>query len=402
MSGSLDMLLSGGVPLNGAIMLTTKENDIDIDGQRFIRSGFFETDTAGLDSSVINLGVFYEKTGVTIPASFSNKRVVLGDNGTWIAYLNNDIWRSTDSGDTWTQITNVSSGTIEWMEYGGGSIWVICAAAQILRSTDDGLTWTARLNTTQNAMVACYSVVDGNWIAHERGTSGSSVDGKFWRSTDNGDTWNDVTPIGTTLDGVTILRPSSEDGNWYIAFQTGSTDGRVYKSSDGGATWVLMGSANVPFTTSRIIAFMYRSGAKVFGMSTDNFGKVIYELDPAGSSATDDAVIAARYYDAVNDPDLEWMGVVSNDSLDQNQVTNLNGVQYFWGGYATTDGVSFYRLDLANQESTVSQPACNSTQVWISRIDNLLNASTVMLSASVAGVAAGYSEGAAGQFVRIK
>jgi hypothetical protein len=73
-----------------------------------------------------------------------NPKLGIGDSKTWLyGTQGKGHWRTTNSGETWTKVTDVS------MEHGGGQLYytqqgVLYASGSghILRSKDNGITWT--------------------------------------------------------------------------------------------------------------------------------------------------------------------------------------------------------------------------------------------------------------------
>ncbi|MCD6333547.1 MAG: T9SS type A sorting domain-containing protein [Bacteroidales bacterium] len=108
------------------------------------------------------------------------------------------IYRSTDGGDTWTELTNG------------------------LPSTDLGRIGIDISQSDPNILYACYANIDGTWK-------------DIYKTTDGGDSW---TALGADLGGTTYywwfskiqIHPTNPDIVW-------SCDFNMHKTTDGGATW---------------------------------------------------------------------------------------------------------------------------------------------------------------------
>jgi PKD repeat protein len=116
----------------------------------------------------------------------------------------NDVWRSTDMGATWTQMT----ASAEWGERGShtsvampdGSIVLIGGALtrwmnDVWRSTNNGATWTQVAESAGWSPRWGSSIVampDGS-IVLMGGGYGTYPKNDTWRSTDNGATWTQLT-----------------------------------------------------------------------------------------------------------------------------------------------------------------------------------------------------------------
>ncbi|MCK9593517.1 MAG: PKD domain-containing protein [Methanoregula sp.] len=122
------------------------------------------------------------------------------------SYYKNDVWRSKDNGTTWIQMTAhawyegrfghssvvIPNGSIILM---GGEAWNVPYNNDAWRSTDNGATWTMiRGSIWSSARVGHTSVVmqDGSIIMTGGQDGFSSYKKDVWQSTDKGATWTAV------------------------------------------------------------------------------------------------------------------------------------------------------------------------------------------------------------------
>jgi len=196
----------------------------------------------------------YGHTSVALP---DNSIVVMGGYDASYARLN-DVWRSTDQGATWTEMTAEAawSGRTEHASVAlpDGSIVVmggIDDSSQWLhdvwRSTDQGATWTQM--TANAAWSARYghtsvALADGS-ILLMGGADGDHA-GDVWRSTDQGATWTQMTAEAEWPARVFHNSNALPDGSVVIiggqsAVVVECKD--VWRSTDQGATWTQL-SAN--------------------------------------------------------------------------------------------------------------------------------------------------------------
>jgi hypothetical protein len=127
----------------------------------------------------------------------------------------NDVWRSTDQGATWTQITGAAP-------------------------------WTGRDSHTSVALL------DGSIVL--MGGVGNGFRNDVWLSTDNGATWSQLTAAAewvgreghtsVALPDGSIVLMGGNDGK---ATTTDNPRNDVWRSTDQGATWTLM-TATAPWT----------------------------------------------------------------------------------------------------------------------------------------------------------
>ncbi len=171
--------------------------------------------------------------------------------------VTNDVWRSTDTGATWTEV-NASAG---WSARFGhtsvpmpnGSIVLMGGADNnynyqndVWRSTDNGATWTQVNASAGWARFTHSSVItpDGSIVLMGGTGSGPCVN-DTWRSTDYGNTWTQVNASGGWIgrqqpssvvlpDGSILLMGGNELSEFY---------NDVWRSTDTGATWTLVNTS---------------------------------------------------------------------------------------------------------------------------------------------------------------
>jgi PKD repeat protein len=182
-------------------------------------------------------------------------------------YYKNDVWRSTNNGATWTQMTAgagwsarlghssvaMPDGSIVLM---GGATATTTYKNDVWRSTDNGASWTqmtasaewsARYRHTSVAMP------DGSIVLMGGAGSGGSHKNDVWRSTDNGASWTQMTASAgwTARNGhSTVAMP---DGSivlmgGYGLYRTHVYLNDVWRSTNNGATWTQMTAGAVTYT----------------------------------------------------------------------------------------------------------------------------------------------------------
>ena len=130
------------------------------------------------------------------------------------------IFRSTDNGINWTDVSNYwTNQSIHCFTRLGSNLYAGAAAYGVFCSTDSGITWNEGINNWQNGPVIALTVYDSIIFA------GTTINGILY-STDEGTTW-----IHSDFEGVYSL--FSFDHVIY----TGPMDGGAYASADSGKSW---------------------------------------------------------------------------------------------------------------------------------------------------------------------
>jgi uncharacterized repeat protein (TIGR02543 family) len=141
------------------------------------------------------------------------------------------IYRSTDSGATWSQVYTTSRN-FRCVASSSDGRYVVAGeeGGYIYLSTDYGLNWAATPNPTP---------ISANWRGLAMSSNGQNIVGVInstsgtrgiYRSTDYGSTWTQVSTIGRAYRGVA----SSSDGTVLAAIVD---DGGIYVSTNSGTTW---------------------------------------------------------------------------------------------------------------------------------------------------------------------
>lgn len=149
------------------------------------------------------------------------------------------IFRSTDGGQTWIQLSATSpTNDSNWyyvnriaVNPSNSSLILAATNGGIYRTADGGTTWTQITSTR---------ALDVKWdpITTTRAIAGRA-DGRVAVSTDSGANFSTVTVVSGGSRVELAFAPSSS-GTVYASVQIGT--GRIYRSTDGGASWSLRSS----------------------------------------------------------------------------------------------------------------------------------------------------------------
>ncbi len=145
----------------------------------------------------------------------------------WICGFNGMVLRTSDGGATWSGSTIPSADHMESVCFATPLIGYVSGAQGIFKSTDGGINWT-------NVTPASSSGLWGNFFMDANTGvvvgSGCLTDQEFWRTTNGGIDWtlfNGTEPNSGLCDAV--IYPTGEG--------YASSSGRIWRTTDAGVSW---------------------------------------------------------------------------------------------------------------------------------------------------------------------
>ncbi|MCJ1678457.1 RICIN domain-containing protein [Streptomyces sp. APSN-46.1] len=176
------------------------------------------------------------------------------DHGTLLlGTRKNGLWRSTDHGVTWSQVSSfpvkdgASSGAgISFVTYGpAGSktvyVGVADKSASLYRSTDGGSTWQA-VSGQPTGQMPQHGVLSGDGslyltYANTVGPSGATA-GSVWKYTPAGGAWKNVSPSSGSygFSGLAV-DPQKPSTVMVTTLDRWWPEDELYRTTDGGTTW---------------------------------------------------------------------------------------------------------------------------------------------------------------------
>ena len=181
--------------------------------------GFFKSLDSGETWVHSDAGLEQATANWQIPTSLANTGTAL-----FVSFSNNNgLYRSSDNGATWTQVTNIPGfNNINDVHAHNGAIYVLLEPS-ILKSTDDGANWTVFSGTVTGRY---------NRMAFSNGVilTATFLDLGLQRSTDNGASWTEANQGFADTRIQAILADGS---NLFAA----SYEKNLFLSSDAGLTY---------------------------------------------------------------------------------------------------------------------------------------------------------------------
>ncbi|WP_328836227.1 cellulose binding domain-containing protein [Streptomyces europaeiscabiei] len=218
------------------------------------------------------------KLGGNMPGRGMGERLAVDPNRNSVLYLGapsgKGLWRSTDSGVTWSQVTNFPnvgnyvadpSDTSGYSSDNQGIVWVTfdetTGTSQnptktlyvgvadkdnaVYRSTDAGATWS-RVAGQPTGYLAHKGVLDATnghlYLSYsDKGGPYDGGKGRLWRYATATGTWTDISPVAEadTYYGFSGLTVDRQDPGTVMATAYSSwwPDTQIFRSTDSGATW---------------------------------------------------------------------------------------------------------------------------------------------------------------------
>ncbi|MFD8302892.1 cellulose binding domain-containing protein [Streptomyces sp. NPDC059690] len=218
------------------------------------------------------------KLGGNMPGRGMGERLAIDPNKDSVLYLGapsgKGLWRSTDSGVTWSQVANFPnpgnyqqdpSDTTGYAGDNQGIVWVTFDESTgtsgnatktiyvgvadkdnaVYRSTDAGATWT-RLAGQPTGYLAHKGVLDAEngylYLAYsDKGGPYDGGKGQLWRYATASGTWTNISPVAEAdtyygFSGLTVDRqhPGTVMATAYSSWWP---DTQLFRSTDSGATW---------------------------------------------------------------------------------------------------------------------------------------------------------------------
>ncbi|MFF2078090.1 RICIN domain-containing protein [Kitasatospora sp. NPDC058162] len=245
----------------------------------------------------------------------------------------NGLWRSTDAGVTWSQVSSfpvkdgASFGTgISFVTYGptgSNTVYVGVAdrSTNLYRSTDGGNSWQS-VSGQPTGQVPQHGVLSGDgslYVSYSNNTGPNNVSGgSVWKYT--GGAWKNISPSqGNYGFGGLAVDPQKPSTVMVNTLDRWWPQDEVYRSTDGGATWKTQSDRSVrdasiaPYLGTGIGHWMtalsidpFDSGHVLYGTgngiwaskdanATDNGGTSHWFIGARGLEET-------AYYDAVSTP----------------------------------------------------------------------------------------------------
>lgn len=201
------------------------------------------------------------------------------------------ILRSTDGGQSWTQVSNTIASIFTDVYFVNENTGYLCGGnTRILKTTNGGASWTSQFNDNDSDLFSIHFISENEGYA----AGGVGGTGRLLRTTNGGTTWSDVSlPAPFLIQAVFFA--SQNVG--YVA----GVAGEMRKTVNGGTDWTELSTAN----TSNILDLYFFdhtfgflvggtltvtslqktvNGGGFWGNDAPNAGAGLFSIDFAGTT----------------------------------------------------------------------------------------------------------------------
>ncbi|NOR33649.1 MAG: hypothetical protein GQ579_03090 [Bacteroidales bacterium] len=285
----------------------------------------------------------------------------------------NGVWRSTDAGQTWQAILNLSDDQIYFPEWGAIRVdpsqpeRIILGVEGIYHSDNQGQSWSYLMMPEVNPMAAVIEFAPSNAKVIYMGGAGANtmVHPEIFSgqgiavSKDGGGTWESVT--GLEFNHVPVMDIAIDPSDPEIVYA--ATQNGLFKSTNSGEDWTSF--TGLPQGATRTVGIspknpdMLFAGIELIGFYLSQDGGVSWQqvsagLEPNGSHrdlvfdpTNPQIVYLADLLSGVyrsTDEGISWEKI--NNGLSTRAVTSLSISSDGQHLYAGTNGEGVFRLDL--------------------------------------------------------
>ncbi|MCB0585059.1 MAG: glycosyl hydrolase, partial [Phaeodactylibacter sp.] len=330
--------------------------------------GVWRTKDGGQTWENISDGYFGGSIGAIAVSEYDNNVIYAGGGEKTVrgnVSFGYGVWKSLDAGKTWEQVGLRQSRHISRIRIHPRDPNLVYAAVMgdlyqsseergVYRSRDGGKTWERILFANADAGAVDLILAPGNsrilfastWrvrrtpFSLESGGEGSTL----WRSTDGGDTWEDLSkkegfPKG--LKGIigVAVSPVNSEKIWAIIE---AEDGGVFRSDDGGEKWTKANSDR----SLRQRAWYY---SRIYADPQDE--EVVYVMNVRYHKSTDGGKTFKPYVAPHGDHHDLWIAPEDNQRMiigdDGGAQISFDGGEN-WSTYHNQPTAQFYRITTDN------------------------------------------------------
>jgi photosystem II stability/assembly factor-like uncharacterized protein len=286
------------------------------------------------------------------------------------------VYRSANSGATWTEAADIgneaavlasnASGTKLAAGMGSGNMQV---------STDSGATWHS---VADPAMLSNEGTIRGLRYVGSSTIYASQYEGDLWKSTDDGQTWTNLTEDNEDMTGSAWEQLDiSTDGLKVIV---GTDHGSIWMTDDGGASWTDAKVATPDLSNNYFWPVaLAGDGSKAYALAWegDIWGAPADGSGDSEQGSDTDGVSAATEDAAPNGGDANNDGTLDSQQNNVSSFKNANGSKYV--ALEVNDGCNLGSVTVAAESSKTVQDSGYSYPAGLVNFTAACGSTTVKL-----------------------
>jgi len=181
---------------------------------------------------------FSQNSDVTVNLNSVN---FYSETNGWVAGDSGTILHTSDGGTNWErQTTNYTTPLLSISFCDESNGWAVGDNGIILKTTNQGNDWSRVYNDTsiniRNFKVKCISPTT-TIVLRDSNTGDFHQETKIWKTTDNGESWEDISPY---VNGFSFLRDisfTSSQNGWACGVGGNVAGYQIHCTTDGGENW---------------------------------------------------------------------------------------------------------------------------------------------------------------------
>ena len=231
----------------------------------------------------------------------TGERLQVDPNNSNILYLGttqNGLWKSTNAGVTWAQVTAFTPISTTLVEFdkrtvSGGKSSIIyvgvntTSGTSLYRSSDGGVTWGA-ISGEPTGLIPHHAKFDSNgvlYVSYGNALGPNSVtNGAVYKLTTSSGTWTNITPAapgGITFGYSGLAVDAEKPGVVEVAtMDRWATGDDIYRSTNGGSSWTAMNASSTHSNNGYAWLTAYSGGS----LNSMGFWIGAFDIDPFNSN----------------------------------------------------------------------------------------------------------------------
>lgn len=168
------------------------------------------------------------------------------------------VYKSADKGETWIEKGTVSPREVYRFERVEDGVILNGEAGHVYKSTDNGDTWTDRGQVSDAPLYATEYLENGIVLQGDG-------KGRIFKSEDNGNAWKQVADVGDACDDFVYM------GDGVVVLSTYQGTKHLYRSTDYGDTWNDVGATPTGDVLDHVIFINDGPNKKAIGGTTEGW-----------------------------------------------------------------------------------------------------------------------------------